>query len=56
MTILLNVFKTVLVKLMGEKFILWLIMWGAGILVKKTTTKHDDELLRKIKELLDEQG
>ena len=36
-------------RLVTQTFLEWLMIWVAGVLVKKTDTPYDDELLAKIK-------
>ena len=40
----LNVMKNIVVKVLSEKFFEWLFFWAADALVKKTTTKLDDDV------------
>ena len=51
----LNVLKKIVVKTLSEKFFEWLFFWAADALVKKTTTKLDDEFIKKAREIY-EQG
>lgn len=51
----LGAIKSILVKVITQKFFEWLFFWAASMLVKHTDNKHDDELLNKVKELY-EQG
>jgi len=53
-TMLLNVLKGILLKLMGEKFLTWLFFWAAGMLVESTETTKDDEFLVKVKEIYEQ--
>ncbi|CAM0011375.1 hypothetical protein VPHK436_0061 [Vibrio phage K436] len=50
-TIILGALKSIVLPLVSEKFLRWLILWGATAVVKKTKTTKDDELLAKIKEV-----
>lgn len=50
----LNVLKRIIVKTLSEKFFEWLFFWAADALVKKTTTKIDDEFIKKAKELYEQ--
>jgi hypothetical protein len=48
--------KSILLKVLSEKFFVWLFFWASKALVENTKTPHDDEFLKKIKELHDEQS
>lgn len=48
--VLISVVKNLLLKLVSEKLLKWLIIWGLDKVVKKTEDKWDDELLAKAKE------
>lgn len=50
----LNVLKKILVKTLSEKFFEWLFFWTADALVKKTTTKLDDEFVKKAREIYEQ--
>lgn len=46
---------SILSKLATEKFFIWLFLFAAQILVKKTSTPHDDAFLAKIKLILEKE-
>lgn len=50
----LNVLKKIVVKTLSEKFFEWLFFWAADALVKKTTTKLDDEFIKKAREIYEQ--
>ena len=50
----LNVLKRIIVKTLSEKFFEWLFFWAADALVKKTTTKLDDEFIKKAREIYEQ--
>lgn len=50
----LSVLKKIVVKTLSEKFFEWLFFWAADALVKKTTTKLDDEFIKKAKEIYEQ--
>lgn len=52
MTFILAALKAILIKLATQEAIEYLILWAADIAVKSTKTDYDDQLIKKIKELL----
>ena len=48
--------KSILLKVLSEKFFVWLFFWAAGMLVDSTKTTKDDEFLKKVKELYDDKS
>lgn len=50
----LSVLKKIVVKTLSEKFFEWLFFWAADALVKKTTTKLDDEFIKKAREIYEQ--
>lgn len=50
----LSVLKKIVVKVLSEKFFEWLFFWAADALVKKTTTKLDDEFIKKAREIYEQ--
>lgn len=44
---------SIVTRLATKAMLEWLFLWGADLLVKSTKTPHDDDLLKKVKELLD---
>ena len=53
-TTILKVMKNIVVKVLSEKFFEWLFFWAADALVKKTTTKLDDEFIKKAREIYEQ--
>lgn len=54
-SIILNTFKSIIIKLASEAFLEWLFFWVAEMIVESTKTTKDDEFLKKVKEI-HEQG
>lgn len=50
-----SVLKKILLKLAGEKFLMWLFFWVGEIIVESTKTKRDDKFLDKVKEIVEEE-
>ena len=44
---------SLLARIVTQSMMEWLLLWGAEMLVEATKTPYDDELLTKIKGLLD---
>ena len=54
MNILISMLKNILVRLFSAAFLEWMLFWVAGMIVESTKTTKDDEFLKKIKEIMDE--
>jgi len=50
---LVGALKHILLKVLSEKFFIWLTMYGAQALADHTKTTFDDALVKQIKEALD---
>lgn len=46
--------KGILLKVLSEKFFVWLLFWSADMIVQHTNTTKDDEFLKQIKKVYDE--
>ncbi len=47
--------KNIFLRVMSQKFFEWLLFWALDMLVAHTDNKHDDAIMKKVRELY-EQG
>lgn len=56
LAIVFGALRKILLKTLTEKLFIWMFFWAAGMIVEHTKTKLDDEFLKKVKEIYDEQS
>lgn len=56
LTALRAIFLKLVASIATKSLLEWVLFWVADAIVKSTKTKHDDEFLKKLKKVYDEQG